>query len=77
MTLGGIEQDTCPDHVGREERGRPGDRAIDVALGGEVDHDVVAGDHLVDQLLVTDVAVDELMIRDTSRARPTVAATPA
>ena len=57
----GVQEDTGPGHVGLEEHRRTLDGPVDVALGGKVDHGVVTGQHLIDQIDISDVAVDEMM----------------
>ena len=59
----GVEQHPGPDEIGLEEGGRAHDGAIDVALGGEMDHDVVTGHHLAHELRITDVTFHEDVAR--------------
>ncbi len=61
-----IEQRRRADDVRLHERHRSQDRAIDVALGGEVNDrvDVMVGEHARDQLCVADVTAHELDVGD-------------
>src|SRR3546814_9962348 len=61
----GFQQRQRAHDVGLHEGARAVDRAVDVALGGEVDHRVgpVLGQQAVDQVAVADVALDENMRR--------------
>src|SRR6202034_3053120 len=59
----GVEQGLHAGHVGHDELGRAGDRPVDVRLGGEVDHRVVAGQHLGQLCRVADVTLDERVPR--------------
>ena len=56
---GRLGQGGHPDGVGPHRLQRLHDRAVDVGLGGEVDHHVVAGDGLGDLVGVADVALEE------------------
>ena len=60
--LGRLQQAVGADHVGGDECIRPGDRAVDVALRGEVDDrvDPPALDQLGDEIGMADVALDQL-----------------
>ncbi len=59
----GVEQRLRTEHVGDDELRCTDDRAVDMCLGSEVDDDVVAGQHVEQQLLVDDVTVDEPIVR--------------
>ena len=56
------EEHLGADDVGGDEVRRARDRPVDVRLGGEVHHDVGAGEHRGDGVGVADVAVDELHV---------------
>ena len=56
----GVEQGAGADHVGAGEGVLVVDRAVDVGLGGEVDHRVDARHRLADDLRVLDRALDQL-----------------
>ncbi len=64
--LRGLQQAVRADDVGHHERIRTGDRAIDMALGGEMDDrvDRMIGNDAADQLGIADVADDELDLGD-------------
>ena len=55
----GLEQHVRALHVGHDERLGPGDRAVDVGLGGEVDDRVAARDRVGDGRRILDRAVHE------------------
>lgn len=55
-----LEQPHHALHVGVQERLGIGDGAVDVGLGGEVDHGVAPGHHRAQQRFVADVAHHEL-----------------
>ncbi len=48
------------EHVGDREILRAGDRAVDMGLGGEVDYQVVPGEHIVEGSGVTDIPFDDV-----------------
>ena len=58
-----LEQAERPHHIGIDEGGRAGDRAVDMAFGGKVHHgaDVVGGEQFPDQSLVLDAADHQAM----------------
>ena len=67
LPVGARFLEQCPgaDHVRLHELGRPGDRAVDVALGGEV-HDgarAMRGEQVPDPLALADVALHETVPR--------------
>ena len=55
----GLQQDLDAGDIGGDEIGCAVDGPVDVSLGGEVDHDVMAGDDRGEQRRVADVAADE------------------
>ena len=59
VAAAGIQQRLRADDIGDHEVLRARDRAVHVGLRREVDHDVVAGDHSVEDRPVADVALDE------------------
>jgi hypothetical protein len=66
-----------PEDVGDDEVRRPGDRAVDVRLGGEVDDGVEARHEVVDQVDVADVALDEAVARGVGDRRSRFVSVPA
>ncbi len=66
---GGVEQGLGADDVGAHEGARVGDRAVDVALGGEVHHRL--GAHLLeggaDGVAVADVGLDQAVAALSAR----------
>ena len=54
-----VEQHAGADHVGVQEHRRIADGTIDVALRGEVHHDIVTRHQSIDQVGVADVALNE------------------
>src|SRR5690606_27825251 len=65
VVAGSFQQCQRANHVGLDEGGRAVDRAVDVALGGEVQDRVrlVFGQQPPNQITVTDVPLDEDVIR--------------
>ncbi|GJD81886.1 hypothetical protein NBEOAGPD_5142 [Methylobacterium gregans] len=65
MAACGLEQDLGADHVGADEGTGSGDRAVDVALGGQVHHGLGAevGEGGLDGVRVADVGLDEAVAR--------------
>ena len=61
MSSCGFDQDTGPDDVCGDADSRPGDRSVDIALGGEVNNDVDAIHQAIDEQCVTDITLDELV----------------
>ena len=66
---GVVEQDLRPEHIGRDELGRPEDRPVDVRLGGEVDDRLTARGGFCDRVGIGDVALVELVL-DAFEIRP-------
>ena len=60
---GYVAQHVGAEAVGPHERVRVDDRAVDVALGREVDHGVVAGHGHAHRVAIADVALDERVAR--------------
>ena len=59
MSMRRLQQHARADDIGLEEYRGPGNGAVDVRFGGEMNDDVVTGNHLVDQAGVADIALDK------------------
>ena len=69
-----LEQHVDADDAGAEERLRVEDAAVDVRLGGDVDHGVRVGDERLDDVRVGDVALDEARVARPAPASASTAA---